>query len=270
MPIRDIVLLSIIILGIIAIAIVGIVLINKEHKLPLWARIVIPVCFVLVGTVSTGLIYLSVCYEAMPDADAALISDDKVRVEEKDHYYFFDNLSNSDKAIIFYGGAKVEEKAYAPLLQDIAEEGIDVFLLKMPFHIPLFGTNRADEVYHAYSYKEVYLMGHSLGGTTASIYLSNTSLDYKGIIFLASFPDRELKDSYRALSIYGTEDNILNKDSYDKHRDDFPAGYITYVIEGGNHAHFGCYGLQDDDGLGSISRDKQIEITVTQVVAFVG
>ena len=56
----------------------------------------------------------------------------------------------------------MEETAYAPMLYKLAEEGVDTFLLSMPFHIAIFGENKATTIMEQYAYDDYYLMGHSL------------------------------------------------------------------------------------------------------------
>lgn len=67
---------------------------------------------VLLLLISGIFIYLNVYYKAV-DVDNYLKSSDTVKVEEIKEGYMFD--SASDKALIFYPGAKVDTKAYAPL-----------------------------------------------------------------------------------------------------------------------------------------------------------
>lgn len=209
MPILDIILLTFIILLILYVSIALVLFLHHRYGLPLWARILVPTFIGLVGSISSFAIYLSFCYVSSKEVDAFLIGDGKISVTEKDSYYLFDDLSCTNKAIIFYGGAKVEEISYAPLCRKIADKGTDVFLVKMPFHFPLLGVNKADSIVKEYSYDEVTLMGHSLGGSVASICLDKTSYDYRGIIFLASFPNQKLDDRYKAISIYGDCDKVL-------------------------------------------------------------
>ena len=59
------------------------------------------------------LLYIGSYYRADADAEAALASDETVRVRSADFGWFFDGPSETD-ALIFYPGAKVEAEAYAP------------------------------------------------------------------------------------------------------------------------------------------------------------
>ena len=251
--------------------IAAVILINRKHKLKLWVSIVAPVAFILVVNLSGCLIYFVIHYHAMSEVNAYLEDDNEVKVSDTSNYYFFDNLVNSDKALIFYGGAKVEEKSYAPMMSKIAHQGIDVFIVKMPLRFPLFNPMKAESVYKANNnYQEVYMMGHSLGGVCASRVLNNTSNEYKGIIFLASYSDKPMNNKYKALSIYGSEDKVINLNAYSNNISHFPTGYVEHVIEGANHANYGYYGNQKGDGKATITREAQIDQTVSYVSKFIG
>lgn len=55
-----------------------------------------------------------------PMVEQYLNSSETVKVCEIDNYYYFDGPGN-ETALIFYPGAKVEAKSYAPLLSKIAD-----------------------------------------------------------------------------------------------------------------------------------------------------
>ena len=40
------------------------------------------------------------------------------------------------------------------------------------------------------------------------------------------------------------------------------------VIEGGNHAQFGDYGIQFNDGVAKISKEEQLDITIREILKF--
>ena len=233
-------------------------------KKRLW---IIPFAFlVLLAVLFLG--YTSQYYRADGTAEQALASDDSVTVEQTDYGWFFDGPSETD-ALVFYPGAKVEETAYAPLLHRLAGEGMDVCLVRMPFRLAVFGQDRAADVLDRYSYDRWYIGGHSLGGAMASGYASKQSDALDGVILLASYTVKELKDGLNTVLIYGSEDGVLNMESYEKSRPNLPENAVEHVIQGGNHAQFGSYGKQKGDGEASISPEKQIEETVSVILAAV-
>ncbi len=254
----------------ILIPIVAILLIDKKYKLKLWVKITVPITFITIVNLCGFLAYFFFYYHATEEVVEYLKDSDKVRVSSAINYYYFDNIENDDTAIIFYGGAKVEEKSYAPMMHQLAENGYDVYLLKIPLRFALFSQTKADHVYKSIDqYENVYLMGHSLGGVCAAIDLVQTELDYEGIIMLASYSNKPIDNKYKALTIYGTEDRVMNRKEYEKNIVNLPNGYVSKIIEGGNHANYGYYGAQKGDGEATISREQQIDLTVSYIVDFI-
>lgn len=219
-------------------------------------RILIVLFGLIIVTTAAFFIYTGIYYHADETALAALKSDDAVQVTSTDFGYFFDGPSESD-VLIFYPGAKVEETAYAPLLHLIALQGMDVCLIKMPFRLAVFGLNRADRVIEKNDYTGLYIGGHSLGGAMAANYASTHSDELDGIVLLAAYSTADLDDSLKAITIYGSEDEVLNTAKMNELKSSLPDGYREYVIEGGNHAQFGNYGIQNGDGEASVSSEEQ-------------
>ena len=73
----------------------------------------------------------------------------------------------------------------------------------------------------------------------------------------------------RALLIYGSEDQVMDREKYAESRTNVREDVVEFVIEGGNHAQFGSYGAQKGDGEASITGQEQIEITVSVIISFV-
>lgn len=172
--------------------------------------------------------------------------------------------------LVLYPGAKVDNKAYAPLAKELSEQGILCAVVSMPAHIAFFDEDAASDVMAKYpDIKEWYVGGHSLGGVVATSYVSKHLDDCKGMILLASYSTNNLQnENLRTLSIYGTEDQVLNRDSYEEHKSNLPT-LKEFVIEGGNHAQFGDYGEQKGDGAATITASEQWMKTVNQIVSFV-
>ena len=212
----------------------------------------------------TFLIYTGIYYHADESAIQVLESDEKVHVEKTDTGWLFDGPSESE-AFIFYPGAKVEETAYAPLLHRIAEQKMDVFLVKVPFRIAFLGIDLADKITEKYSYDRWYIGGHSLGGVAACSYAEKHPEQIGGVILLASYPVRSIKNIPALVSIYGSEDGVLNMEKMAETEKYAPENYTSHVIEGGNHAQFGNYGEQKGDGEPRISADEQQKQTVEMI-----
>jgi len=102
----------------------------------------------------------------------------------------------------------------------------------------------------------------------AASYLAEHS-GFDGLILLASYSQKDLSDSgLRVLSIYGSEDGVMDFGSYESSRANLPEDALELVIEGGCHAGFGMYGPQRGDGTPSITDAEQIRRTASAIIAF--
>jgi len=71
------------------------------------------------------------------------------------------------------------------------------------------------------------------------------------------------------LTIYGSEDGVLNFEKYQEAKENLPEGFKEMIIEGGNHAGFGYYGEQKKDGKSKISKVEQQELTVQEILKMI-
>ena len=134
---------------------------------------------------------------------------------------------------------------------------MDVCLVRMPFRLAVFGVNKADHVMAHHDYARWYIGGHSLGGAMAASYAAAHSGQLSGLYLLAAYPTNPLDENTRAAVIYGSEDGVLNRTRLAEAKRYLPGSSVTYVIEGGNHAQFGNYGIQSGDGKAVISAEEQ-------------
>ena len=230
-------------------------------------KVLTGVCFFLALLLVGTALYTQTYYHADQAALDALVSDELVTVTETDYGWFFDGPS-SESAFVFYPGGKVEEEAYAPLLHSLASEGVDVMLVSMPARLAILNSDGAEDVMSEYEYDHWYIGGHSLGGAASALYASENEEKFDGIILLGSYSTKTLA-GMRALLIYGTEDRVMDMEAFINSLANVPPNAEEFVIEGGNHAQFGSYGIQRGDGEAYITGKEQIEITVDQIVSFV-
>ena len=224
-----------------------------------WVKALLAVFVICVVFIIATTVYAADYYHAV-GVEAYMTSDETVAVTKIEDRYFFDGPGTGD-ALIFYPGGKVDETAYAPLMRLLAEQGTDCFLLKMPLRLAVLDGNRADEILEKYGYENYYLAGHSLGGVAAAAYLNDSpEREYEGLILCASYTTQDLSDSdLRLLSIYGSNDKVLNMESYEKNRANWPAESEEIIISGGIHSYFGSYGIQKGDGQPEMSNAEQIK-----------
>lgn len=107
--------------------------------------------------------------------------------------------------------------------------------------------------------------GHSLGGLTASSFVSSHPSSVQGLLFHGSYPRHDLSHaSVRVLAIDAENDTIITKDRRNTWFERLLSSGHAHaeVIEGGNHAGFGYYGPQRfprADGVRTIPLDDQIK-----------
>lgn len=210
-------------------------------------------------------VYASDYYHAQKTATDYLNGTENISVVPVSNGLLLDGYGN-DTAIIFYPGAKVEYTSYLPLLTDLASQGIDCYIVEMPFNLAFLGKDRADDVIKNSSYNHYFMAGHSLGGAMATIYANNHD-NIDGLIFLASHSTDEI--NVPVLSIYGTNDGVMNFESYNESKPLWKDNVTELVIPGGNHAQFGYYGNQSGDGIANITAEEQQNLSVDAILEFI-
>ena len=212
----------------------------------------------LAAVILAWCLYTADYYRADAAALQAMESND-IRITRTSYGWYFDGPSETD-ALVFYPGGKVEETAYAPLLSRLAEDGIDVFLVKMPFHLAVFGVNTAERVMKEHSFEKWYIGGHSLGGAMAAAFAGKHDLE--GVILLAAYPTGPVEEAI--LLLYGSEDGVLNRERVSNAAE--YGSVEEHVLDGGNHAQFGNYGTQKGDGSPGITAEEQQDETVRLIL----
>jgi len=210
--------------------------------------------FALLG-LAAGL-YFGSDYEAGAEARALLSGAEGVQVETVREGWFLDGPGTRD-AFIFYPGAKVEPTAYLPLLMTLSRDGVDCFLVKMPLNMAFFDMNAAARIQGNHAYERWYIGGHSLGGACAALYAARHGAVLKGLVLLAAYATKPLKEDLAVLELHGSEDGVLNRKALEKGRQYLPATALQEELPGGNHAQFGDYGPQKRDGIPTLSRAEQ-------------
>ncbi len=161
------------------------------------------------------------------------------------------------EGIIFYPGARVDPDAYARYMHTFAEHGYAAFIVKMPLNIALLGENLASNVIAANPSIKLWVIGgHSLGGVSACSFALHNSI-IKGILLYASYPAVDLSKQTRLhiTSISGTNDGLATPAKIDAAKPLLPPTTVYVTVQGGVHAFFGDYGVQDGDGQPTTSRE---------------
>jgi hypothetical protein len=242
---------------------------NEKRKFKKMKIIAAILVLVLVLSAGFGAWYVQDYYHASQNALSLLSEDSKeITILEEENKQIAFVPEEIKAGLIFYPGGKVEFEAYVPLMMELAQRGILCVLVHMPANLAVLDSNAADGIQDDYpQVSSWYLAGHSLGGAMASSYIAKHIQDYDGLILLGAYSTSDLNQSdLTVLSIYGSEDGVLNRESYQKNTSNLPDSALEFVIEGGCHSYFGDYGMQEGDGTPFISRQEQLEQTADLIM----
>ena len=239
----------------------------KSRKHFIIFKIIIPLILIFF------VIYVNDYYKADLSLMSELTYENTVKYRHTDdnNNIIYSSEVCNDIGFIFYPGGKVEYTAYEPLMIMLAKQGIQCVLVEMPFNLAVLNENAAEGIQQKYpNIKNWYIGGHSLGGTMAASYLAKNTNEFEGLILLASYSISDLTQSDLAvLSIYESEDGVLNSSKYQEEMINLPSNFSEFVINGGNHAYFGIYGEQKGDGEANITNNEQIQITASKILEFI-
>jgi len=218
-----------------------------------------------------GFIYLNMAtYDPLDEASDLLSSD---QVEVYRNYYVINPEGEAVASLVYYQGGLVETASYLPFAMKLADQGVRVYLMKMPLNLAILNQDAYSSVAAELDVDlPVLIAGHSLGGASASLFLDGQDDLIDGLIFLASYPPSSVNlssASYKVLSITASRDGVLDFDAFEEGKAYLPSDTIYEEIIGGNHAQFGDYGSQNGDNEATISRDDQQNQIVALIMAFI-
>lgn len=245
------------------------VFMNKERKNnKKWKIVLIVLVSIVVLLSVTCAIYINDYYRADEDVLAVLEPDDVIEIEWVGDDVIAFLPEEPEAGLIFYPGGKVEFTAYAPLMHSLAEEGVLCVLVKMPCNLAVLDIDAAEGLQERFpEVGEWYIGGHSLGGAMAASYVAEHVNEYEGLILLAAYSTADISQSgLKVLSVYGSEDGVLDIEKYMEGLAKLPADMEEHIIEGGCHAQFGSYGRQEGDGEPKVSGEEQRKITVRYIM----
>lgn len=243
---------------------------KKTKNKKTWKIWLCSVSVVLALAVLGGVWYVSDYYHADTGAIEAFMTESEVKKTMLDKGVLAYGSREEQVGFLFYPGGKVEYTAYEPLMKQLASEGVLCVLLKMPLNLAVLDWNAAEGICDYYPEVERwYIGGHSLGGSMAAYYAEENSEELAGVILLGSYSTKDLSDNgMPVLSIFGSEDRVMNRSKYEENKANLPADFTEVEISGGCHAYFGMYGEQDGDGTPSLTPQEQIAKTAELIKEF--
>ncbi|MEI6950624.1 alpha/beta hydrolase [Paraflavisolibacter sp. H34] len=218
------------------------------------------------------LLWLAYGYQARSVAPSVYSSDARVTVTGNRDYDAFTPAGPYRQVVLFYPGALVDPKAYAPLCRRLANSGCRAVLVKMPWRLASRGYQRPITLgLFADSTKEYILAGHSQGGKMAARFVQqHPGLIDKLILIGTTHPrDFDLSGSkIPTLKIYGSNDGVADTTGVNRNKAKLPPATKYVCLNGANHAQFGYYGFQLGDGKAAISRAVQQQLVLDHILSF--
>lgn len=253
----------------------------------LWSRI--RQIWITLGLAATAVfvVWSLIAYRANAEGQAAAISDATVAVTVSDgvsHFASLTPVADSTPVLIFFPGALVDARAYAPLLRQVASAGFEGYLVELPRRGAFGGATdpavgeRVNRVLQQLPPGRRWVMaGHSRGAvvasTIAATLLSPAALQeqpgFAGLVLIGSSHPRDVDLhtlTVPVAKIVGTRDGLASRDEVEANRALVPATTTWVWVEGGNHSQFGWYGFQPGDRRATIAAAQQREIMVRGVL----
>jgi hypothetical protein len=195
---------------------------NKKCNKGVKALVVI---LLVVGILFGGFgVYVNDYYRAQTEAIAVLSSSSLVKEKEIDDGVIAFLPPDPVAGFIFYPGGKVEYTAYKPLMLACAQKGILCVLVEMPFNLAVLDVNRADGITDYFpQVKNWAIGGHSLGGSMAAAYIEKHTDAFEALVLLGAYSTADLSSAdIDALSIYGSNDLVMNREKYGEYKPNLP------------------------------------------------
>lgn len=213
---------------------------------------------------------------ASPAGVAAMRSGNDVQVSDRITWYEMVSVAPDENGdvrvpavgLVFLPGARVDTRAYGPLLAPLARAGYLVTVLKEPFGVALVDTGHARTVMELHPEIKTWAVGgHSLGGVAAASFADEIATvgdaAVAGLVLYASYPSSRLERAdLQAVSISGDQDGLTTPQDVAQSKKDLPADTRYVVVPGAVHSFFGDYGEQQGDGTPTVDRAvAQAQIT---------
>lgn len=177
-------------------------------------------------------------------------ANDRVALSQHDGTYVLEPANGDPTAgLVFYPGGHVSPDAYlASLAPLVSQANIAVYVPRMPLGFAVFAPGTASAV--AAEHPDIdrwFVGGHSLGGAMACRYASNHRDRVDGLVLFASYCEAGVAPNVPTVSVTGSADTVLDRETYAARRGTLPANATVVDIRGMNHSEFGSYTGQRGD-----------------------
>ncbi|MEX2283778.1 MAG: alpha/beta family hydrolase [Gemmatimonadota bacterium] len=220
-----------------------------------------------------------IAYRSSSEARRAATADPQVDVgKAAGVWHFRSALTTSDTtaSLVFFPGALVDPRAYAPIARAAAARGHPAFIVELPRRGAFGGADdselgmRLDRVLRDQQTSRPWVAaGHSRGGVVVSNLALRAPAGLAGIVLIGTSHPRDIDLSSITIpttKIVGTKDGLASRAEVEQNRERLPPTTRWIWIEGGNHSQFGWYGFQPGDRPAAISAAEQRTIMINAIL----
>lgn len=230
-----------------------------------------------IGVTVVVVVWSLIAYRASDEAVQATVSGEFVRVDYAAGIWSFVPrvAGGSGARLVFFPGALVDPRAYAPLARAVARAGYPVTIIEVPRRGAFGGaesTELAERVAASLQSQDgrpVVVGGHSKGGVIASQLAADYGSAVNGLLLIGTSHPRDV-DLHRipmpVTKIAGTRDGLATPERIQRNERLLPPQTRWVWIEGGNHSQFGWYGFQPMDRRPRISASEQRRMMIEAVL----
>jgi pimeloyl-ACP methyl ester carboxylesterase len=199
-----------------------------------------------------------------------------VAVDDEMTLFMPRNVDAHRPGMVFLPGGGVDPNAYVPLVRRIADTGVPIAIVRLPWRMAFSKSAEAEtwnRVLRARgrlgAARPLVLAGHSRGAALSGRFSFTHDRELAGLIMIGTTHPRDEDLSQLTipvLKIAATRDCVADMDATRANAKNLPASTTWVVIEGGNHAQFGYYGSQLGDCSADISREVQQQRTLDAIM----
>ncbi len=233
---------------------------RPRRRRPRWRRVLGQVVGVVATVLVLGALVWLRPFPAAPSAVSSLAGGPDVRVTDAAaSITLAPRASTPNRGLVFQPGARVDPRAYVPMLSQVSRQGVLVVIVKQPFDIGLLATPAPQSFVDEHPEVQAWAVGgHSLGGVAAARFALDHPRLVKGLVLWASYPDQSLagRSDLQVASVSGTRDAFTTPADVAASRALLPRTTAYTMVEGAVHSFFGDYGQQPGDGSPTVSRTE--------------
>ncbi|MEZ5318936.1 MAG: alpha/beta hydrolase [Vicinamibacterales bacterium] len=179
--------------------------------------------------------------------------------------------------LVLLPGGLVAPRAYLPIARAIADRGVTLALVPLPYRSAPSDASRGVlwtrmlEAAARWPDRPLVVGGHSRGGALAARFVAAHPGRVAGLILMGTTHPRDedlSASAVRVLKILGSRDCVASERDARANAARLPATTRWVVIEGANHAQFADYGWQIGDCDAAIDRRTQQGQVVDAILTF--